>query len=430
VSSDEVSFTDLYREILNLLDKYDKGRKFRLPKDAQVKFNELSNKFKEVFIDYVIGDELPQAHQWLKIVKSSLNEVIRTLGLTGFTFPKEFRSFIEDPLKHLKKKLFNYVYDLYRGKIDLTEFIYRASAAIRTSLKTNLRTAYQVWGLMTILTHLGNDGFRVIYPEHKFLSIDRWGKQKLGIIPPNVVLHSPRYGYLSFFHEVPRPLTWEDSSDLQRVWSLYTALRPDLMVYGGAVMNIVDLSSSPPIKRPTMIIEFKELEDWYVRVRDLKGYFRKSFTAEEWRSRWITGLYDGLADILGIQRREVEEKVEKEKSLRVREYQLVQLYYNVYKPKVMILISRKEVPSEIKRVLKDNNIEVFDAIEFNKEKLKDVTELIKSYAEGSKSSIHLELDIETYDNLVKLKELLNLGSEGEVIKYLVNEFMKSVKSLR
>ena len=59
--------------------------------------------------------------------------------------------------------------------------------------------------------------------------------------------------------------------DLSRIWKFYTALRPDMMVYGGEVMDIVEIDSDPPVRRPDLIIEVKELYDWYKRVREVRG---------------------------------------------------------------------------------------------------------------------------------------------------------------
>lgn len=46
----------------------------------------------------------------------------------------------------------------------------------------------------------------------------------------------------------------KDSSDLRESWKLYTALRPDIMVYGGKILDIVNIDSNPPIKKPDVII--------------------------------------------------------------------------------------------------------------------------------------------------------------------------------
>jgi len=378
---------------------------------------DLLDELRACVVKSVAGESIKEAEKWLFKVLEAYNLISKKLGLAGVTYPKEFRSFLEGPEQHLKKKLFIYVNDLVRGRIDLDTFLQKAYAAIRTSLRTNMRSAYQIWGIFTILGFLADMGYRVIYPEHRYLNIDRSGKQRLGIIPPNVVLLNLERGYLSFFHEAPRPLTWEDTSDLTRIWGFYTALRPDLMVYSGKVMNIVELGSSPPIKRPTVIVEFKELGDWYVRSRDLKGYFRKKpLTAEEWRSKWLDGLFDGLADILGVKRSEVrrsiEESLEKGKSLRVREHRLVKLYYSVYRPKHMILICRKPLPTNVKEELEESGIEVVDDVEFNYSKLKPVAELLDNNADfGNEEKVYIELSRPVAQLLAQLSEKLKLSYE-------------------
>jgi len=385
---------------------------------------------KQCLVMECVGRELDTAMKWIEHVKQ-ITEVLKSkLGLTGFTYPREFSSFISNPLEHLKKKLFNYAYDLIRGKLSLEEFQRRGAAAVRTSLRTNLRTAYQIWGLAAIMLLLANRGYEVVYPEHRYLSFDRSGKQKLGIIPPNVVLFNIRRGFISIFHEAPRPLCWEDTSDLQRIWGLYTALRPDSMVYGGKVMNIVDLNSVPPIKRPDIILEFKELEEWYTRTRDLKGYFKKPLTAEEWRSKWIEGLYTGLAEVLGIQRTEVKQRVSEGTSLRIREYQLVKLYYSTYKPQKMILVSRTKMPKDIVTELEATGIVVIDNVGFDVEKLEpvvDALDRVASYEGGNR--ITISLPIETVKLLTSAMEVLNVENP-ELAIHKALEYLLDSESLK
>ena len=385
---------------------------------------------KQCLVMECVGQELDTAKEWIEHVKQ-ITEILRSkLKLTGFTYPREFSSFMSNPLEHLKKKLFNYAYDLVRGKLSLEEFQRRGAAAVRTSLRTNLRTAYQIWGLATIMLLLAKREYEVVYPEHRYLSFDRSGKQKLGIIPPNIVLFNIKRGFISIFHEAPRPLCWEDTSDLQRIWGLYTALRPDSMVYGGKVMNIVDLNSVPPIKRPDIILEFKELEEWYTRVRDLRGYFKKPLTAEEWRSKWIEGLYTGLAEVLGIQRTEVKQRVSEGTSLRIREYQLVKLYYSTYKPQKMILVSRTKVPKDIVTELEATGIIVIDNVGFDVEKLEpvvDTLDRIASYEGGDR--ITISLPIEAVKLLTSAMEMLNVENP-ELVIYKALRYLLSLNSSR
>ncbi len=382
---------------------------------------DLLDELKDAMIRHVAKNLLNEAIRWIEFVKKEIDELVEKLHLKGFTLPREFNSFIADPQAHLRKKLFNYVYDLVRNRISVEEFVRKASAALRTSLRTNMRTAYQIWCIAATLNILvDSHGYDLEFPEHRFLNFDRSGKQKLGMIPPNAVLINYFRGFVSLFHEAPRPLGWEDTSDLQRIWSLYTALRPDMLVYGGKVLDIVDLSKSPPIKRPDVLIEFKELPDWYQRVRDLRGYFRKPLTAEEWRSKWLEGLFDGLADIMGVKRSEVRQRVESSASLRVREYKLVQLYVSTYKPKKAILVSKSLIPSDIRNELEMMGVTVFDGIEFDKKKLEGLASTIDEFAKFDyEDRVAVSISAKVLKQLSGICRSLGVKSVSECIEKIV-----------
>lgn len=330
------------------------------------------------FIKCYLGNKLLESYQWIDMLKNIVEKVVDTYGLSIILFSREFKSFIEDPFNHLNKKLFIYTHDLARGKLSMETYAEKSMMAINTSLSTNMRILYQNWCILSILFNMYSEGVRIIYPEYNILSLERSGRQKLRWIPPNIVLDIPRNGCLSFYIEAPRPLAWGDTSDLVKTWSLYTALRPDLMVYGGAVYDILDLGKTPPIKKPDVIVEFKELPDWYKRVRDVKGPLAKPLSAEEWRIRWIEGLWDGLADALGVSRKEVIERVKEDKGVRLNEVKVVELYYSIYAPKEMILVSKHKIPQEIAVELESHNIIVVDDVGFDIEKLASVSnELLK-----------------------------------------------------
>lgn len=343
---------------------------------------------KRGLVKCLLGGSLSDAYEWVKLVREALEGAHRRLGIRGYTLPKELSSFIADPVEHLKKKLFNHFNDYLAGKLSYGDLVSKSAATLTTSLRTNMRSCYQLWGLATILSHLAERGYVLAYPEQRFVNFDRSGKQRLGIIPPNLVLANVERGYLSFFHEAPRPLSWGDTSDLQRVWRFYTALRPDLLVYSGRVMDIVDLSSSPPIRRPNVVVEFKELEDWYARVRDLKGYFRRPLTAEEWRHKWWQRLREelikiadlkGLVDAIEGARAAPSERAP---SLRVREPQLLLLYKATYRPDKMILVCRAPLPRDVRALLEGNGVDVFEGVGFDPERLRGVAELLEGFAGG------------------------------------------------
>ena len=379
------------------------------------------------FINCVIGDELLlEARKWIDVFKDLTVKVSKLYGFTNVLFSREFGSFIRDPRLHLRKKLFIYTHDLRRGRLKPEDYGPRAAAALRTSLRTNLRTLYQNWAFMGIIYNLYRDGVYVVYPEYKVLSLERSGKQRLRWIPPNLVLDIPGIGSLSFFIEVPRPLAWEDSSDLRESWKLYTALRPDIMVYGGRVMDIVDINSNPPIKKPDIIIECKELIDWYARIRDVRGPLAKPLTAEEWRNLWIQGLWDGLADVLGVTRREAIEEVKKRKGIRLNEVKIVELYRSVYNPKEMILISKYGVPNGIRRQLEGHDIIVIDNVGFDIDALSEVADRIKKYARHPDEYIFKIRDHEVAELIHRIIELLDSGRISlNELKYLIESYIST-----
>ena len=302
------------------------------------------------------------------------------LGVKGLSLPREFASFAKDPEAHLRKKLFNYVFDLARGRLSLEDFSYKARAAVKTSLLTNSRSAYQTWVYVSLVGLLAKRGYRLVYPDDSYLHVERTGRQKTGRIPPNAVLAKGGRA-LSFFIEAPRPIGWEDTSDLSRAWNLYVALRPDMLVYGGRVLNIVNLSDPDmPILRPDALVECKELDDWYLRARELKGPLIKPLTAEEWRTRWLEGLWDGLADILGVRREAAAEETRKRKGLRLKDQQIVALYAKFYRPRVAVLITRAKTPADVKDSLKSRGIEVFDNVGFDPHKLEPVADILEEIA--------------------------------------------------
>lgn len=420
-----------YENISKFLDKHDKKRRFHFKGKSSEIFSKLREEFRENFIEYILDKEVEISKEWIKRFNREIEELKRNLNVNVVLYAKELKSFLEDPCVHLKKKIFNYMYDLFRNKIDLVEFERTAGAALRTSLRTNMRSIYQGWAIASTLNLLSKEGGYLVYPEQGYLSFERSGKQKLGWIPPNAVIYVESKGFLSFFIEAPRPIGWEDTQDLKRAWNFYTALRPDVLVYGGKVLNIVKLGHDPPIERPHIIIECKELEDWYMRVRDMRGPFAKPLTAEEWRSKWIQGLWDGLADILGVRRAEAVESVKEKRTLRLREPQILILYRKFYNPDIMVLISRSNVPSEIKKELEENNIYIIDNVGFNKEHLRELIDILLKSAKQSFGKLALEVSWETYAILERiLKKILYRKesiSRDEVIENMVKYVDKNIE---
>lgn len=335
-----------------------------VPKDTEV--------LKEEFVEFVISDRLKEAYEWITNLFVLLDELKDKMNIKGWMFSKEMKSFIENPRKHLVKKLFLYFHDLIRGRLNAEEFTSKGRQAINSSFGSNMRSVYQTWGFASILLQLSDKGFRLSYPEHGYINFDRSGKQKSGTIPPNAVVSDSLGRSYSFFLEVPRPISWEDNNDLEKVWKFYSTLRPDMMIYKGFHIDIVDLNGDIPIKRPNYIIEFKELDEWWKRWRYLKGY--KPLSGNEWRARWIKGLYEGLGDVLGAKPKDKFPEFVEDKGKRIREYKIINLYRSIYNPDRGVVISRTRVDDEIVMELEHDGILIINETGFSPQKLSPIVD--------------------------------------------------------
>jgi hypothetical protein len=361
------------------------------------------------------GDELEEARMWIARFLDVMEKARSVVGAKSVLLSKELRSFVQNPLHHLMKKLFIYTHDLAKGKYSVEEYERIALSAIRTSLRTNLRSIYENWVLLGLVVALSRYPLRLFYPEHGALLLERNGRQRSGEIPPNFAVHVISRGILSFFLEAPRPIGWGDTRDLSRAWRLYVALRPDIMVYSGFLESIIDLGNDPPIKRPEVIIEVKELSDWFTRVREVRGPFARALTAEEWRNRWIRGLWAGLADVLGVDTPEkAYEHVRKRKGLRLSEPQIVKLYLRVYKPRKLFLVSKEPVDRRIRSELEAEGVEVVDGVGFDATKLNSVAEYLAKVASyNGVSGVPVVVPAETLSYIEKLA--VELGVELEKV---------------
>ncbi len=383
------------------------------------------------FVDEYFGDKLAEAADWVEKLRAAAEWAKRVVGAEGILWTKELRSFLVDPRRHLAKKLYIYALDLQRGKLSLEEFEKSALAAARTSINTNLRSVYQSWVFLTLVALLGeHHDARMVFPEHRHILIERSGRQRGGTIPPNLVLLLEGRGYLSFYLEAPRPIGWGDNGDLARAWRLYVALRPDAMIYSGKVLNMIDSSSNPPIKRPDVIVECKELPDWYVRVREVRGPFARPMTGVEWRNRWLRGLWAGLADVLGVETpEEAYQVVSKRRGLRLSEPQIVKLYARIYKPRVLYLIARTTVPEKVRRELEDSGITVVDGVGFSPDKLRRIAEELADMADYRGAGESIEVDGETARIISRIAGELGLPIP-ETVKLLARFAESRLEELR
>jgi len=133
---------------------------------------------------------------------------------------------------------------------------------------------------------------------------------------------------------------------------------------------------------------------------------------------WLQGLWRGLGRELGARVKPEEIEADLEKRIRLKEPKLVKIYMKLYKPKEMILVTRCPTPSEIKRDLEAEGIEVLDDVQFSPQKLKTVSEKLLDYATPIEDVIILKGELA---KLIRMKSR-DLGKAPE-------EFLKEIIEL-
>jgi hypothetical protein len=429
----QVDVADVVEGYLSEIKRYvrvSRGRiLFRDPR-GEVLIERLKDSVVSAFVD---EGGLSRVYAWIDALKLLLDDTSKLLGGLGWSFPREFKGFLGDPRVHLRRKLFNYTFDLVRGRMSVSDYIVKARQAVTSSLRSNVRSLYQAWVFAGIVYHLALQGATIVYPEHRQILLERSGRQRAGVIPPNLIL-SLGSGELSFYLEAPRPVGWEDTGDLRRVWRLYVSLRPDMMVYSGVVLNIVNLDDPQnPILRPNAVIECKETGDWFRRVRILKGPLSRPMTAEEWMSRWIEGLWEGLGEALGVSREEVGELLRGERrGLRVSEVKLLNLYKETFKPDIFIVVSEPKLDHSVKRELEEQDIMVFDEVKIgDRGKLREVALTLEGIAgkQGASPLASLRSKIvEALGSNVTIDELME--ALVELGEHRLEELLEILRSRR
>jgi len=185
-------WTDLYEDLRSKLGLRKRHFMDMGPGEREL-FTRATDALRERFVSDVLGrGELEEARSWVGELRRCEAELGEVLGIKGIFYTRELKSFISDPVAHLKKKIFVYTFDLLSGKMGLGEFERRASAALRTSLRTNMRSVYQTWVFLKLLALMALKGpSRLLYPEHGLLYVERSGRQRMGLYPRTASYPAP-----------------------------------------------------------------------------------------------------------------------------------------------------------------------------------------------------------------------------------------------
>ena len=97
----------------------------------------------------------------------------------------------------------------------------------------------------------------------------------------------------------------------------------------------------------------------------------------------------------------------------------------MYDPKIMYLISRTKVPSEVVKYLSNEGIKVIDNVKFDEEPLRSVANELIKYAKGA-SNTSLIIDEELMNLIKEATKVVNVplrSNLGDVIKDILRKLI-------
>ena len=275
--------------------------------DVRPEFYKLFDTVRANFIKERFAPELEQAYALSAAYGATSKAVKEEMHLEDIEINANLNWFLLDPINGMMRVLFDPLFDLLKGKTDLSGFTGVSHAAVSESFKTLFREGYERWGALALLSLLSPDRLwlgkthdfytdpsmegDIIEGNRDDFVPDPVDSKKLvfdnlvraSFVVPGALIHSARLNsYVSLRPRwyLPRwkARMWSEHLDWLETKRLYREfgtgnLWPDMMIHM-ADEHPEDLKLVADyyrIARPEIIIEFMEEDDWYdaKRVEDI-----------------------------------------------------------------------------------------------------------------------------------------------------------------
>lgn len=262
----------------------------RIPNDYNSEFYNLHAKTRTVFIEEKLPYLLKKSQALSKNYKKVEEDVNKLLGLQNVSLVPTLHRFLYNPIDQLTKEIFNPLFNLLKGQIDIEKYEAMALQNIETSFKSLYRSGYEKWIILSLvkllkadkvfqvtpeevteddtLRHGGKIDYKIPSPEESN-SISFRREDEVGFMVPDLLIHSVVAGsYFSFTSEIIKALAVATNASKRREWlpgdSTVVFESGIILVY--IDNNLEDLSLVTDSKRTCgadLIIECRDQKDWY-----------------------------------------------------------------------------------------------------------------------------------------------------------------------
>ena len=271
-----------------------------IPGDVRPQFYRLFDKTRTAFISDNFPELLEKAEVLSRAYRQTAASVQNALNLENIDLSAGLNWFLQNPLDGLMRLLFEPLFDLLKGKCDITAFEEIASLVVQDTFKLYFHEGYQRWATLAFMQSAAPDRIwnvkvedyiqdpstsggdlapgdhveqvpapvetrKIVFTQHLYCSF----------LTPKAIVHSNRLGLFMGLRTDFYETRWTASShsekqywlDLDAIYSQHgrSGLWPDLAVYldesGPCDLSLV--ADYYRVAQPDVIIEFMEDADWY-----------------------------------------------------------------------------------------------------------------------------------------------------------------------
>ena len=291
-SNTVMQWHNYYRQLQNFI-KEEPGVEIReslvnIEESARKQFYKLFNAVRASFLAQHFSTWLDEAEFLSTKYMKAADKVSAQLCLRRILMPIELERFLLNPMGQVIRDLFDPLFELLQGKIELDEFEQRAIENINVSSQSLYQRGYIKWFVLSLMERLDSDKiYDVPLPQPSSKEIIKHRKDFRQIVPlpeeteclgfevgrrdvllaPDFIVHSNLLGkYIGFRTEIGKAI-WEAGwhSEKREWFSIasiveefgITDLNPDLLLY--IDVDVADLSlvaDSNRFCRPDLMVEF------------------------------------------------------------------------------------------------------------------------------------------------------------------------------
>ena len=264
----------------------------KIPESVRPEFYRLFNTARTTFAEEKFPNLLNEAKALSERYTQVEAEVAKLLALEKISLATQLRRFLQNPIDELVRELFDPLFDLLKGKVNIETFGERTSRNIEAAFRGLYHLGYEKWVALSLVKLLEADRlFQVTarpfiseqeetvmsaalieeeppaLSESKHLSFQ--GNSTATFIVPDLIIHSPMVSkYISLRSQMGEALAKATKFSEVREWysldSIGVFTSGLTLVYVAANFDEISLiSDAKKICRPDLIIKCEGNKDWY-----------------------------------------------------------------------------------------------------------------------------------------------------------------------